>query len=53
MKMIVRLKGCAWKVAGVLASMALLVTTANVNATCAFIIYQPELPQGAEKLRKF
>ena len=51
--MIVRLKGCAWKFAGVLASLALLVTTANVNATCACAIHQPVLPKNAGKLRKF
>lgn len=47
------LKGCTWKFAGVLAGLALLVTTANVNATCACAIHQPVLPENAGKLRKF
>lgn len=41
------------KLAGVIAALALFVTAANVGITCAFIIHQPKLPEGAEKLRKF
>ena len=40
------------KFAGVIAALALMVTAANVNAACAFVIHQPKLPEGAEKLRR-
>lgn len=43
----------AIKYAKILASLALLVTTANVNATCSLIAHQPKLPEDAKKLRKF
>ena len=46
-------KNCLWKASGLIAALALLVTTANVNATCACSIHQPELPKNAGKLRKF
>ncbi len=35
-----------------LSTLALFVTTANVNATCVLAMHQPELPAGAEKLSK-
>lgn len=38
---------------GIVAALALAVTTMNVNSTCIFIVHQPKLPKGAEKLRKF
>lgn len=41
------------KFGGVVATMALMVITLNVNAACTFYAYQPKLPDGAEKLRKF
>lgn len=41
------------KFAGVIAAIALMVTAANVNAACVLVIHQPELPEGAGKLRKF
>lgn len=37
----------------ILAMLALVMTTANVNATCCLFVYQPKLPQNAKKLRKF
>lgn len=37
----------------IVASLALFVTTANVNGACFLIAHQPELPDGAKKLRKF
>ncbi|MSU03155.1 cyclic lactone autoinducer peptide [Tissierella sp. DSM 105185] len=36
-----------------LASLALMVTSLNVNTTCMLIAHQPKLPEGAKKLRKF
>lgn len=39
--------------AGILASLALAVTTVVANSTCTFIIHQDELPHAAKKLRKF
>lgn len=41
------------KFGGVIAALALMVTTANVNTTCMLIMHQPKLPEGAEKLRRF
>jgi cyclic lactone autoinducer peptide len=41
------------KFAGIFAALALMVTAANVNATCMIMIHQPKLPEGAEKLRRF
>lgn len=34
-------------------SFALAITALNVNTTCYFLIHQPKLPKGAEKLRRF
>lgn len=36
-----------------LASIALMVSAVNMNATCLCIAHQPKLPEGAKKLRKF
>lgn len=36
-----------------IAVAARMATTANVNSACNFAVYQPKLPKGAEKLRKF
>ncbi|SHI74133.1 cyclic lactone autoinducer peptide [Lutispora thermophila] len=41
------------KFSGVIACLALFVTKMNVNTACTFLIHQPKLPKGAEKLRKF
>ena len=40
------------KVGSMVASLALVVTALNVNSACEFIIHQPKLPEGAEKLSK-
>lgn len=40
------------KFGGAIAVLALLVTALNVNTACEFIIHQPKLPKGAEKLSK-
>ena len=34
-----------------IASLALLITAFNVNVTCTFMAYQPQIPKSAEKLR--
>lgn len=36
-----------------IAKAAKMATVANVNSACFFVIHQPKLPKGAEKLRKF
>ncbi|MCM1166501.1 MAG: cyclic lactone autoinducer peptide [Lachnospiraceae bacterium] len=36
-----------------IAAAAKMATSVNVNSACAFVIHQPKLPKGAEKLRKF
>jgi len=47
------MKSLYTKFAGIVATLALLVTAGNVGVTCAFYIHQPKLPEGAKKLRKF
>jgi len=47
-----QLKKVILRFSGVLASLALMLTSMNVNTTCMYLAYQPELPEGAEKLRK-
>lgn len=46
------MKRFIFKACTVLSTLALLITTANVNATCIAAIHQPKLPVGAEKLSK-
>ncbi len=41
------------KLSGVIVGLALMVTAMNVNTTCIWLIHQPKLPKGAEKLRRF
>lgn len=36
-----------------IATAAKMATVANVNSACAFVVHQPKLPKGADKLRKF
>lgn len=36
----------------VMASLAVVVTSGLTNSTCYLFLYQPELPEGAEKLRR-
>ena len=40
------------KYAGIIAALALMVTAVNVNHICMLFAYQPELPEGADKLRR-
>ncbi|MBU5314544.1 cyclic lactone autoinducer peptide [Tissierella carlieri] len=47
------LRSLGLKFSMTLASLALMVTSLNVNTTCMLIAHQPELPEGAKKLRKF
>jgi AgrD protein len=47
------MKNIMVRLGGVIASLALMVTAANVSTNCIFIMHQPKLPEGAEKLRKF
>lgn len=41
------------KYGNVIAAVALVVTTVNVNSSCLWINNQPELPADAKSLRKF
>lgn len=38
---------------GLLASLAMVVTTINANTTCVCIMHQEPFPKEAKKLRKF
>ena len=49
----IQMKKMILKLSGVVASLALVVTFVNANSVCMFLAHQPELPKGAEKLRKF
>lgn len=40
------------KLTPVIASLALMVTTVAENSICFLWMYQPELPEGAESLRR-
>lgn len=46
------MKQLLFKLSTVVTALAFFVTSSNVNTTCAFQIHQPELPAGAEKLKK-
>lgn len=41
------------KLGGMVACLALMVTTMNINQACMLLVHQPKLPQNAQKLRKF
>ncbi len=45
------MKTIVLKSVGFLASLALIVTSSNVNSTCFFVMHQPMLPVGFEKLK--
>lgn len=41
------------KYSGVLAALALVVTTLTANSTCVYCVHQPKLSENCKKLRKF
>ncbi|MCM1228149.1 MAG: cyclic lactone autoinducer peptide [Clostridium sp.] len=41
------------KYRAVIAALALVLATFAVNSTCAYTLYQEEIPDQAKKLRKF
>ena len=47
------MKKLIYRFGGVAASLALMITALNVNTACAWLVHQPKLPNGADKLRKF
>lgn len=47
------MKNLIIKMGGVLASLALMVTTLNMNTTCIMYVHQPKLPEKAKSLRHF
>ncbi len=47
------MKNFKMKIGRLLACLALMVTAYNVNAACIFLVHQPKMPKGSEKLRKF
>jgi len=46
------MKKVMYKFGHIFASLALLVTVVNVNSSCFFMAHQPELPKGANRLKK-
>lgn len=47
------MKNLYTKFAGIIAALALFITAGNFGITCAFIMHQEKLPEGAEKFRRF
>lgn len=41
------------KYAGVIAALALVITTMTANSNCVWVMHQDELPEAAKKLRRF
>lgn len=41
------------KIGASLASLALIITTLNVNTACMLFVHQPKLPDNAKRLRRF
>jgi len=50
---VAHMKKLTRKFGSILAALAIMMTTASVNAACTFIMYQDALPEEAKKLRKF
>lgn len=50
---VIDMKKIILRFSGVIASLALMVTSLNVNTCCLFLWHQPKLPKGAEKLYKY
>lgn len=46
------MKNLMRKCATVIAGLAMVITTCTVNSACQFFLHQPELPEGAERLRR-
>jgi len=46
------MKNLIAKYAGVIAALALMVTTISANRACLLVYHQPKLPEGAEKLKR-
>lgn len=46
------MKKILYKLCQLVSCFALIVTIMNVNSTCFFIVHQPQLPEGAERLKK-
>lgn len=47
------MKALIRKFGPMLTAIALAVTTVSANTACTWLCYQPTLPEGASKLRKF
>lgn len=47
------LKKLITKFSAAAAGLALMITALNVNTACMFVMHQPKLPKGAEKLIKY
>ncbi|NCC15450.1 MAG: cyclic lactone autoinducer peptide [Clostridia bacterium] len=46
-------KNFLYSLGGMVATLAVVITTLNVNTTCLYMAHQPKLPDAAKKLRKF
>jgi len=48
-----QMKKFIMKYSGVLAALALVVTTLTANSTCVYCVHQPKMSENCKKLRKF
>ena len=46
------MKKFMYRIGSIMASLALFVTAVNASTACLFVLHQPKLPAGAEKLSK-
>lgn len=46
------MKSMIQKIATIVAGLALVITSCAVNSACYYFMYQPELPEGADRLRR-
>lgn len=47
------MKNFMQKYAGMMAALALVITTLVANSACMYTMHQDEMPEAAKKLRKF
>lgn len=46
------MKNLIRKISTIAAGLALVITSCAVNSACYYFMYQPELPEGADRLRR-
>lgn len=49
----IKSRSLIFKFGSTVAALALFITNTNVNTACFWLVHQPKLPKGADKLRKY